>query len=89
MCCKHPHRRGRLCFSQAHSTAESTSTIGYYAPGNNELVMVVTHRLLDPQGHLVAVLGGQLDLTILGEIMLARSGLGDSGETYLVSLESH
>jgi anti-anti-sigma regulatory factor/HAMP domain-containing protein len=61
----------------------------YYAPGNKELVMVITHRLLDPQGHLVAVLGGQLDLTLLGGVMLARSGLGDSGETYLVSLESH
>ncbi len=51
--------------------------------------MVVTRRLLDSRGQLVAVLGGQLDLTILGEVMLSRSGLGQSGETYLVSNESH
>ncbi len=61
----------------------------YYAPGSNELVMIITHRLLDPQGQLVATLAGQLDLTILGEVMLSRSGLGASGETYLVSQESH
>jgi anti-anti-sigma regulatory factor/HAMP domain-containing protein len=61
----------------------------YYAPGSNELVMVITHRLLAPQGQLVATLAGQLDLAILGEVMLSRSGLGASGETYLVSQESH
>ncbi len=61
----------------------------YYAPGSNELVMIVTRRLLDRQGQLTATLGGQLDLAILGEVMLSRSGLGDSGETYLVSQESH
>jgi anti-anti-sigma regulatory factor/HAMP domain-containing protein len=61
----------------------------YYAPGTNELVMIITHRLLNPQGQLVAMLAGQLDLTILGDVMLSRSGLGASGETYLVSLDSH
>jgi anti-anti-sigma regulatory factor/HAMP domain-containing protein len=61
----------------------------YYAPGSNELVMIISHRLLDSHGQLVAILGAKLDLTILGEVMLARSGLADSGETYLVSQESH
>ena len=61
----------------------------YYAPGSNELVMVITHRLLNSRGELIGTLGGQLDLTILGEVMLSRSGLGTSGETYLVSQESH
>jgi anti-anti-sigma regulatory factor/HAMP domain-containing protein len=61
----------------------------YYAPGSNELVMIITHRLLDQQGQLVATLAGQLDLAILGDVMLSRSGLGASGETYLVSQESH
>jgi anti-anti-sigma regulatory factor/HAMP domain-containing protein len=61
----------------------------YYAPGSNELVMIITHRLLNPQGQLVATLAGQLYLTILGDVMLSRSGLGASGETYLVSQESH
>jgi anti-anti-sigma regulatory factor/HAMP domain-containing protein len=61
----------------------------YYAPGSNELVMIITHRLLDAQGQLVATLAGQLDLTILGGVMLSRTGLGVTGETYLVSQESH
>jgi anti-anti-sigma regulatory factor/HAMP domain-containing protein len=61
----------------------------YYALGSNELVMVTTRRLRDSHGQLVAILGGQLDLAILGEVMLTRSGLGESGETYLVSQESH
>ncbi|MFL5800365.1 MAG: STAS domain-containing protein [Roseiflexaceae bacterium] len=61
----------------------------YYALGSNELAMVVTRRLLDSQAQVVAILSGQLDLAILGEVMLSRSGLGESGETYLVSQESH
>ncbi len=60
----------------------------FYAVGSNELVMISTQRLLDASGQLVAVFGGQLDLNILGKIMLRRNGLGSSGETYLVSLES-
>jgi anti-anti-sigma factor len=61
----------------------------YYTPGSNELVMIITHPLLDAHGQMVAILGGQLDLAILGQVMLSRSGLGESGETYLVSQESH
>jgi anti-anti-sigma regulatory factor/HAMP domain-containing protein len=57
----------------------------YYAIGSNELIMVITHRLTDRNGQTQAVLGAQLDLAILGQVMLARSGLGESGETFLVS----
>jgi anti-anti-sigma regulatory factor len=61
----------------------------YYAVGNNELVMVVTRRLATQDGQTAAILAGQLDLSVLGQLMLSRSGLGESGETYLVSQESH
>lgn len=60
----------------------------FYTPGSNELVMVITQRLLDDQGQLVAVMGGELDLAILHGIMLSQSGLGVTGETYLVSKDS-
>lgn len=60
----------------------------YYALGTSELTVVVTRRLLDSNGQTIGILGGSLDLTVLGAIMQERSGLGDSGETYLVSLES-
>jgi anti-anti-sigma regulatory factor len=61
----------------------------YYAVGSNELVMVVTRRLATQEGQTAAILAGQLDLSVLGRLMLSRSGLGESGETYLVSQESH
>ena len=61
----------------------------YYAVGSNELIMVITRRLLAQDGQTAAILAGQLDLSVLGQIMLSRSGLGESGETYLVSQESH
>ncbi len=61
----------------------------YYALGSSELTVVVTRRLLDGSGRTIGILGGSLDLTVLATIMLERSGLGESGETYLVSLESH
>jgi anti-anti-sigma factor len=60
----------------------------YYALGSSELTVVVTRRLLDSSGRTLGILGGSLDLTVLATIMLERSGLGESGETYLVSLES-
>jgi anti-anti-sigma factor len=60
----------------------------YYALGSSELTVVVTRRLLDSSERTIGILGGSLDLTVLATIMLERSGLGESGETYLVSLES-
>jgi anti-anti-sigma regulatory factor/HAMP domain-containing protein len=84
--------RGRTVVRQPYFKASQTADYvqpPYYELGSNELVMVITRRLLDSQGQVVAVLGGQLDLAALGEVMLSRSGLGDSGETYLVSQESH
>lgn len=60
----------------------------YYSPSSNELQMILTQPLYNAQQQLIAVVGVQLDLSILGEIMLSRSGLGETGETYLVSLES-
>ena len=56
----------------------------YYALGSSELTVVVTHRLLDSNKRPIGVLGASLDLTTLAAIMLERSGLGESGETYLV-----
>jgi hypothetical protein len=61
----------------------------YYALGTAELAMLVTHPLADQKGQTVGVLAGRLNLTTLGQIMTDYTGLGNSGETYLVSLESH
>ncbi|MBE7556492.1 MAG: substrate-binding domain-containing protein [Anaerolineales bacterium] len=61
----------------------------YYALGTADLTMLITHPLIDQRGQIVGVLAGRLNLDTLGQIMTDRSGLGHSGETYLVSLESH
>jgi anti-anti-sigma factor len=61
----------------------------HYTVGTANLAMFVTQPVIDQQGQIVGVLAGELDLAALGKIMLARSGLGESGETYLVSVENN
>ncbi|HEY1016169.1 MAG TPA: HAMP domain-containing protein, partial [Herpetosiphonaceae bacterium] len=61
----------------------------FYRVGTGELTMVAARRLASPAGAPVAVLAGYLDLDVLSDLMLERNGLGASGETYLVSLESN
>ena len=51
--------------------------------------MVITHPLVSRTGRTVGVVAGELDLQTLGTIMIERNGLGESGETYLVSGENN
>jgi HAMP domain-containing protein len=60
----------------------------YYQIGN-ELTMIGTRQIFGADGTAVAILAGTYSLDTLGNIMLERSGLGDTGETYLVSRESN
>lgn len=74
----------------SHSLAAEYVQPPYYLVGSNELAMFVTHPLIDQQsGQTVGVLAGRLDMTVLGQIMTERTGLDESGETYLVSQESN
>ncbi|MBA3469126.1 MAG: HAMP domain-containing protein [Herpetosiphonaceae bacterium] len=61
----------------------------YYGVGTSDLQVVVSYPLRDASGATIGVVAGQLNLQVLADIMLERSGLGESGETYLVSLESN
>ncbi len=61
----------------------------YYAQGNAAPTMIITRPLHDRRGQNVGVLAGQVNLDALGSIMHERSGLGDGGETYLVSQENN
>ncbi|MBV9790985.1 MAG: HAMP domain-containing protein [Chloroflexi bacterium] len=61
----------------------------YYAVGSGALTMIMTRPLRDQQGETSGVLAGQVNLDALGQIMLERTGLGVSGETYLVSQENN
>ena len=84
---------GKLVTSQPYFTASLTEDYvqpPYYAVGASDLTMVVTYPLVDEQsGQTVGVLAGQLDLDVLAQLMTERAGLGETGETYLVSLESN
>ncbi len=61
----------------------------YYALASGELTMVLTYPLLDANKQVVGVLAGRLDMSTLGEIMTQRAGLGETGETYLVSVQTN
>jgi GAF domain-containing protein/HAMP domain-containing protein len=50
----------------------------------DKLSMVVSRPLKDDQDHVVGVLAGRVNTDRLNEIMLERTGIGQSGETYLV-----
>ncbi len=61
----------------------------YYTLATGELAMVATQPVFDEQGDIIGVLAGQFDLGFLDAIMSQRAGLGETGETYLVSVESN
>ncbi len=47
--------------------------------------VVVVHPVQDEQGQVLGVLAGRASLDTLNQIMRERTGLGETGETYLVS----
>ena len=61
----------------------------YYDISTTELTMLVSRPVAGANGATVAIIAGRLNLTTLGNIMTERSGLGDTGETYLVSIENN
>ncbi len=61
----------------------------FYALGTGELTMVFAHPLVDSNNQAIGVLAGRLDIDTLGQIMTQRAGLGNTGETYLVSAETN
>lgn len=57
--------------------------------GNNQLVMYITRPLRGKKIQASGVLAGELNIASLADIMTERTGLGISGETYLVSLQNN
>jgi signal transduction histidine kinase len=75
-------------YFQPSLSAEYTQT-PYYAVGSDKLNMVTTHPITDDSGTIVGVIAGRLNLELLSSIMEERAGLGETGETYLVSVENN
>jgi GAF domain-containing protein/HAMP domain-containing protein len=62
----------------------------YYDISRGGLTMLVTTPLADAQGGgNIGAVAGRLNLGTLGDIMEERTGLDESGETYLISPESN
>ncbi len=55
-----------------------------YAPSNGEPAMFITQPVINDAGAVETVVVLQLSLESINEIMQERSGMGESGETYLV-----
>jgi signal transduction histidine kinase len=62
----------------------------YYDVSSGELTMVITHPLYnDDQGPIVGVVAARVNIDVLRQVTAERAGLGDTGETYLVSVENN
>lgn len=62
----------------------------YYDKRIEELAIIITEPLVNPEtGDSLGVVAGRLSLDELSVIMTERTGLGQTGETYLVSLENN
>lgn len=61
----------------------------YFDIGRNQLTVVQTQTIVDQNNKVVGVLVGWMDTSALGVVMQERAGLGETGETYLVSLENN
>ena len=57
----------------------------YYSLTLGEAAMAIGTPIEDKDGNLIAVLAGHVDLAEMSEIMMQRSGLSASEETYLVN----
>ncbi len=55
-----------------------------YSPSLGETLVLAVRPVINQTGETIAVLAGRADMEALSEIMLERSGLGETGETYLV-----
>lgn len=66
--------------------SEKQSVVDFepYAPSNGEPACFAGYPVFDATGTLIGVLAAQMSLDEINETMTDRSGLGDTGETYLV-----
>lgn len=55
-----------------------------YSPTFRRMIVIAAIPVMDKEGQSVGVIAGQASISTLNEIMNERTGLGESGETYLV-----
>jgi two-component system sensor kinase len=72
-----------------HSLQGTYVTPPYYEIVTSELTMFVTHPIKNATGEIIGAAGGRLNIDVLRDVTGERAGLGDTGETYLVSTENN
>lgn len=72
-----------------HSLQGVYVTPPYYEIVTSELTMFVTHPIKNAAGEIIGAAGGRLNIDVLRDVTGERAGLGDTGETYLVSTENN
>ena len=82
-----PYRQSGLArlWQQVVAT-DSTVFVDFspYAPMRNEPTAFIGSPLRDKDGKMYAMVAMQLSIDEINDIMLARDGMGETGETYLV-----
>ncbi len=79
-----PTQENESYAQQPYFQQEFEQTFVQYSLSLKKTLIAVIHPVKDKGGQTIAVLIGLPNLQPLNEIMLEQSGLGDSGETYLV-----
>jgi len=82
-----PSRQGQSDAGQAYvSEGLQGPTVSppSYSSALGRTTMVLARPLTNPQGDVIGVLAGRPSIDALNAILAERSGLGDTGETYLV-----
>ncbi len=79
---------GRSIADQPYFTLDFDGTLiqpPYFDPHRNQMTSLIQQPIYHPSGYVLGVMAGRLNLDTLAEIMGNRAGLGETGETYLVS----
>jgi GAF domain-containing protein/HAMP domain-containing protein len=58
----------------------------FYSVSAGQMTIIVTYPVLDNAGKLIGVLAGRTNMATLDQIMGQATGLGNTGQTYLVGL---
>jgi signal transduction histidine kinase len=61
----------------------------FFDLSTTQLTVMITRQIQNEAGQIVGIFAGQTNLDILGDIMTERTGLGETGETYLVSRQNN
>lgn len=59
-----------------------------YFNDQGQIVLLLTDVIRDERSNVVGVLAGQVDLQLLNDLMVTAGGVGETGDTYLVSAEN-